>query len=80
MSKEVHDGANHQGYSPAFVTVERTFKFSEGSIVVIDEVYNDYALYRSLTNYGTCFVTRLKINAIHRVVNRRLALKSKGLV
>ena len=87
---KLHVGLNHRGYLPEFVTVTdgkksditvgRTLKFPKGSIVAIDKGYNDYAWYKSLTESGIFFVTRLKRNAKHRVVSRRDVLKSKGLV
>ena len=87
---KLHVGLNHRGYLPEFVTftdgkksditVGRTLKFPKGSIVAIDKGYNDYAWYKSLTENGIYFVTRLKSNAKHRIVSRRSVLKNKGLV
>jgi hypothetical protein len=87
---KLHVGLNHRGYLPEFVTltdgkksditVGRTLAFPKGSIVAIDKGYNDYAWYKSLTDNGIIFVTRLKRNAKHRVVSRHDVLKSKGLV
>jgi hypothetical protein len=87
---KLHVGLNHRGYLPEFVTITdgkksditvgRTLKFFKGSIVAIDKGYNDYAWYKSLTENGIYFVTRLKRNAKHRVVSRRSVLKDKGLV
>ena len=87
---KLHVGLNHRGYLPEFVTVTdgkksditvgRTLKFPKGSIVAIDKGYNDYAWYKSLTENGIFFVTRLKRNAKHRVVSRHAVLKNKGLV
>lgn len=36
-----------------------------GSIVVMDRGYNDYSLFKRLTDKGVVFVTRLKNNAQH---------------
>jgi len=87
---KLHVGLNHCGYLPEFVTITdgkksdikvgRTLKFPKGSIVAIDKGYNDYAWYKSLTDNGIYFVTRLKSNANHRVVSRRSVLKNKGFV
>ncbi len=86
---KLHAGLNHAGYLPEFVTVTegkkhdvtvgRTLQFPKGSIVAIDKGYNDYEWYKELTNKGVFFVTRLKTNAKHQVVERRQVLKSKGL-
>ena len=51
----------------------------EGSIVVMDRGYTDYARYNPLNNNGISFVTRLKTNARYRVIERRTVLKIKGL-
>jgi putative transposase len=87
---KLHVGLNHCGYLPEFVTITdgkksdikvgRTLKFPKGSIVAIDKGYNDYAWYKSLTDNGIYFVTRLKSNANHRVVSRGSVLKNKGFV
>ncbi len=45
----------------------------------MDKAYNDYGLYKSLTDKDISFVTRLKTNAKYRVVERRGVLFSKGL-
>lgn len=36
-----------------------------GSVVVMDRGYNDYSLFKRLTDRGVTFVTRLKENAVH---------------
>src|SRR5260370_16294306 len=69
---------DHDGYLPSFcmittgkvhdVTVARTLKFQPGTIVVDDRGYNDYELFGSWTDQGVYFVTRLKDNAVYRVV------------
>ncbi len=45
----------------------------------MDKAYNDYGLYKSLTDKDISFVTRLKTNAKYRVAERRGVLFSKGL-
>ena len=87
---KLHVGLNHAGYLPEFVTVTegkhhdvtvgRTLEFPKGSIVAVDKGYNDYEWYKSLTDKGIYFVTRLKSNAKYRVVCRRTVLKGKGLI
>lgn len=39
-------------------------KFPAGSIVVMDQGYNDYELFANLANDNVIFVTRLKDNAV----------------
>jgi len=49
-----------------------------GSIVVMDRGYNDYSLFKRLTDKGVVFVTRLKDNALHTPL-LRLTLKDVGV-
>jgi len=86
---KLHVGLNHQGYLPEFITVTdgkthditaaRTMHLPQGSIVVVDKGYNDYAWYKQLIDKNIFFVTRLKSNAKYRVIERNNALKSKGI-
>jgi putative transposase len=86
---KLHVGLNHGGYLPEFVTITdgkaadisigRTLQFPKGSMVAVDRAYNDYAWYKQLTDRGIFFVTRLKSDAIFRVVERRPVLAAKGL-
>jgi len=61
------------------VTVGKTLAFPPGSIVAVDKAYNDYAWYNQLTNKGIFFITRLKSNAVYRVIERQHVIKSKGI-
>lgn len=67
------------------VVVETTAKVSDirgaksilenipgGSIVIMDRGYNDYSLFRKLTDRGVFFVTRLKDNARHTPLRKGL--------
>jgi hypothetical protein len=86
---KLHVGLNHAGYLPEFVTltegnkhdvtIGRILKFPNGSIVAIDKAYNDYSWYKHMTENGIFFVTRLKVNAKYRVIDRREVLKNKEL-
>ena len=86
---KLHVGLNHEGYLPEFITVSdgkthditaaRAMDLPQGSIVVVDKGYNDYAWYKQLIDKDIFFVTRLKNNAKYRVVERRNALTSKGV-
>jgi len=87
---KLHVGLNHSGFLPELVmitkgkasdiTVVRTLNFPKGSIVAIDKGYNDYSWYKQLTDKGIFFVTRLKSNAKHRVIDRRSVDKNTGLI
>ena len=78
---KLHSLLDHDGYLPSVVVVTegkrhdvrvaRTLRFDSGTIVVMDRGYVDYAWFGRLTIEGVFFVTRLKDNALYRVVERR---------
>jgi len=86
---KLHVGLNHAGYLPEFVTltegsthevnIGKLLAFPKGSMIAMDRGYNDYGWYKSLTDKGIFFVTRLKKNANYRVVERRKANKKQGI-
>lgn len=86
---KLHVGLNHEGYLPEFITVTdgkthditaaRAMGLPQGSIVVVDKGYNDYAWYKQLIDNNIFFVTRLKSNAQYRVIERHDVLNSKGI-
>ncbi len=75
---KLHLLLDHDGYLPCFcvittgkvadVTVAQGLKLQPGTIVVDDRGYNDYGLFGSWTDGGVYFVTRMKDNAVYRVV------------
>lgn len=75
---KLHLVLDHDGYLPSFcvittgkvadVSVAQRLKFEPGTIVVDDRGYNDYELFGRWTAAGVYFVTRLKDNAVYRVV------------
>ena len=86
---KLHVGLNHAGFLPEFVRVTqgnihevnmgKVMAFPKGSIIAMDRAYTDYAWYKSLTDKGIFFVTRLKCNADYRVVSRQAVNKKQGL-
>ncbi len=86
---KLHVGLNHAGYLPEFVTVTegsthevnigKLLAFPKGSMIAMDRGYNDYGWYKSLTDKGIFFVTRLKKNASYRVVERHKVNKKAGI-
>lgn len=86
---KLHVGLNHANLIPEFVAVSggqeseliagRQFDFPKTSIVVFDKGYVDYGWYKSLTDKGIFFVTRLRPNAIYRVIERKPVDPSCGL-
>lgn len=82
-------GLNHGTQIPEFVALSegqendmvqgRQFDFPKGSIVAFDKGYVDYQWFKSLTDKGVSFVTRLRAKAIYRIEERRYADNSKGV-
>jgi hypothetical protein len=78
---KVHVLLDHGGYMPAFAAVSeasrhdvklaRSLELNPGSIVAMDRAYNDYRLFAAWTERGVYFVTRIKDNAVYKVVERR---------
>lgn len=87
---KLHLLLDHDGYLPSFcvistgkvhdVTVARTLKFQPGTILVDDRGYNDYQLFGTWTDQGVYFVTRLKDNAVYRVVRNLPVPQKKATV
>lgn len=78
---KLHLLLDHEGYLPSFaiitegkrsdVKVARLFHFDPGTIVVDDRAYNDYELFGKWTAQGVYVVTRMKDNALFRVLEKR---------
>lgn len=75
---KLHLLLDHDGYLPTYahvtdgqkadITIGRMLEFDPGSVIVFDRGYVDYEWFRSLTERGIWFVTRLKKNAHYTVV------------
>lgn len=86
---KLHVGLDHSGYLPTLmtvtdgkvhdVTVGRTLKLPQQSIVVFDRGYTDYTWYNLLNDNGIFFVTRQKSNATYNIIERRQVSKKQGL-
>jgi len=74
-------GLNHGTRVPEFVALSdgqendmvqgRQVEFPRGSIVAFDKGYVDYQWFKSLTDKGVFFVTRLRAKAVYTVKERR---------
>ena len=74
-------GLDHDGLIPAFVSLTEgkagevneadQWNFPKGSVLVFDKGYSRYAWHKSLTDKGLFWVTRIRGNALYRVVERR---------
>ena len=78
---KLHVGLDHDGLIPAFVSLTEgkagevneadQWNFPKGSVLVFDKGYSRYAWHKSLTDKGLFWVTRIRGNALYRVVERR---------
>jgi putative transposase len=78
---KLHIGLGHDGLIPAFAALTqgkgsemaqaRLWRFPKGSVVVFDKGYNSYAWHNSLTQKGLIWITRIRGNALYRVIERR---------
>jgi len=78
---KLHVGLDHDGLIPAFVSVTEgkageineadQWDFPKGSVLVFDKGYGRYAWHKSLTDRGLFWVTRIRGNALYRVIERR---------
>jgi IS4 transposase len=79
---KLHLMLDHQGCLPGWacitegkvhdVTPVKTLRLAPGTIVAMDRGYNDYALFGRWCEAGVYLVTRLKSDAIYRVVDWRI--------
>jgi hypothetical protein len=86
---KLHTVLDHDGYIPAFVALTeakthesrmaRTLDLPKGSIVVFDKGYISYPWFRLLGEKAIFFVTRLKKNALYKVLERRAVDRSSGV-
>jgi len=86
---KLHVGLDHAGYLPSFVSITegyhhemkwaRTLDLPKGSVVVFDKGFIDYAWFNELDNKGISFVTRMKKNALYRVVKRNPVPNAGGI-
>jgi putative transposase len=77
---KLHVGLDHDGMIPHFVRitkgrvseneVARELDLPKGSVVVFDKGYNNYQWHKSLTDRGIYWVTRIRGNALYRVLKR----------
>ena len=85
----MHTLLDHDGYIPAFVTVSdarthesriaQALELPKGSIVVFDKGFISYPWFRTLGEKGVSFVTRLKQNAVYKLLERRPVNRKTGV-
>lgn len=77
---KMHIGLDHDGLIPAFAAITlgresetaqaRLWNYPKGSVLVFDKGYNSYRWHNTLTAKGLIWVTRIRGNALYRVVER----------
>ena len=86
---KLHAVLDHDGNIPAFVSVTdarthesrvaKTLELPKGSIVAFDKGYINYPWFRILCGKGIFFVTRLKKNAVFKLLERRPVARKTGV-
>src|SRR5690606_26998155 len=86
---KLHVGLDHERMIPEYVIISdgkevnlingRNFDFAKGNNVACDMRYVDYGWYKSLTDKGVFFVTRLRPNSIYTVLERRDVIPGQGV-
>jgi hypothetical protein len=86
---KMHTLLDHDGHIPAFVTVTeakthesriaQAQELPKGSIVVFDKGFNSYTWLRTLGEKGVFFVTRLKKNAVYKLLERLPVNRETGI-
>jgi hypothetical protein len=87
---KLHLMLDHDGYLPCFgiitegkvhdVKAAHQMSFAAGTIVVDDRGYNDYRLFAKWTEAGVFFVTRMKDNALYKVVQNHDVPQNRGIL
>jgi len=87
---KLHLLLDHDGYLPCFgvitegkvhdVKVAWSLSFEPGTVVVDDRGYNDYGLFAKWTEDEVYFVTRMKDNALYKVVEERAVPQNRSIL
>lgn len=78
---KAHVMLDHDDYMPSYVLITeakrhdsqvlKELNLKAESIIVMDRAYNDYKQFSTWTEQGVFFVTRMKENAVYKVVKRK---------
>lgn len=87
---KLHLVLDHEGYLPSFalmtegkthdVKVAHNLSFEPGTVVVDDRGYNDYRLFAKWTEEEVYFVTRMKENALYKVIESRPVPQNRSVL
>lgn len=86
---KLHLILDHSGLLPSFchieearkydVVVARELEFAPGTVLVFDRGYTDFTWFKSLTERGVLFVTRLKRGTLYEIVEERPVPQRSGV-
>lgn len=87
---KLHLLLDHDGYLPTFavitdgkvsdIEIARQFQFEPYTIVVDDRGYTDYDLFGRWTTQNIYFVTRMKDNALYRVIREKKVPQNRNIL
>lgn len=87
---KLHFTLDHDGYLPTMLVITdgkhqegpiaRQQRFAAGTILVFDKAYTNFTWFAELTAGGVFFVTRLKVDADYRVVERCVPPQDRGIL
>jgi hypothetical protein len=87
---KVHVLLDHDQYLPSFVhishakqhevNIARSLTINPGSIIALDRAYNDFSLFYKWQCKGIFFVTRMKENALYKVIDSFAVPHNRNIV
>lgn len=87
---KIHVLLDHDHYMPDFIAIREAKKhdvaiaksltLNSGSIVAMDRAYNNYRLFSRWIERGIYFVTRMKENALYKVVESKAIPKHRNIL
>ena len=86
---KAHVLLDHDDYMPSFVLITEAkrhdskilhlLRLAAGSIIVMDRAYNHYQQFAAWIAQGVFFVTRMKDNAVYKVIERRAVPQHRNI-
>jgi hypothetical protein len=87
---KAHVLLDHDDYMPSFVLITEAkrhdskilhlLRLAAGSIIVMDRAYNHYQQFATWIAQGVFFVTRMKDNAVYKVIERRAVPQHRNIL
>jgi len=86
---KAHVLLDHDDYMPSFVLMTEAkchdskilhlLGLTRGSIIVMDRAYNHYQQFAAWVDQGVFFVTRMKENALYKVIEKRVVPQNRNI-